>query len=89
MRLNNGSVLVNGRISEMWQNVLFWRAFAVMFFHYLAILLTMSLMLRLGWFSQVVVVTHVDDTISRPDEDSTTMFAFIRQVFYHKTLAYT
>ena len=27
--------------------------------------------------------------VNRPPEDTTTMFSFVRQMFYHKTLAYT
>jgi hypothetical protein len=38
---------------------------------------------------QIIVETKIDDNIDRPAEDSATMFAFVKQVFYHKALAYT
>ena len=51
-KINNGSVLVDGRISWEWQNIMFWRTFICMVFHYCAILLTCSLSLKLGIIKQ-------------------------------------
>ena len=84
LALTGGSVLrpepehADKRISWPRQNVLFWRSFFVLFLHYIAILMTGSLSLRLGFFSQVVVETQVDESIERPSEDSATMYAFIK-----------
>ena len=46
--LTNGSILVDGYISHTWQNILFWRTFVALILHYLAVLTTMSLSLKLG-----------------------------------------
>jgi hypothetical protein len=89
LKFSDGSVLIGGRISWDWMNILFWRSFLVLFFHYMCILLTGSLSLRLGWFEQRYIETKVDEDIERPSEDNATMFMFIKQVFYHKSLAYT
>ena len=53
--INNGSVLVNGRIPWVWQNILFWRSFLVMTLHYICILLTGSVSLKLGFVTQTNV----------------------------------
>jgi hypothetical protein len=89
LKFSDGSVLIEGKISWDWMVVLFWRSFLVLFFHYMCILLTGSLSLRLGWFEQRYIETQVDEEVERPSEDNATMFMFIKQVFYHKTLAYT
>jgi hypothetical protein len=60
-----------------------------MFMHYLCILITGSLSLKLGIFEQRYIETQIAEEVERPSEDNATMFAFIKQVFYHKTLAYT
>lgn len=39
---------MDGVISFTWQNILFWRTFVALVCHYLAILTTMSLSLKLG-----------------------------------------
>jgi len=89
VHLNNGSVLVDGNISYVWASIFFWRAFLAMFMHYQAILVLASMSLKLGIFSQANLDIIHDEVISRPPEDTTTMFSFVRQAFYHKTLAYT
>jgi hypothetical protein len=89
LKFSDGSVLIEGKISWEWMNVLFWRSFLVMYFHYMAVLLTGSLSLRLGWTEQRYIETQVEEEVERPSEDNATMFMFIKQVFYHKTLAYT
>ena len=89
LKLSNGSVLVNGEISWVWQNILFWRTFFCIVAHYIAILVTCSLCLKLGWFSNEIVDTKIEDILERPAEDSATMFSFVKQQFFHKTLAYT
>lgn len=68
---------------------MFWRTFLAIFLHYLAILATASMSLKLGWFHQRVVETKIEDILERPPEDSATMFSFVKQAFYHRTLAYT
>ena len=49
----------------------------------------MSLSLKLGVFKSKIVETRMEDILDRPSEDTATMFSFVKQVFYHKTLAYT
>jgi hypothetical protein len=70
-------------------NVMFWRTFVVLILHYLAILSTASLSLKLGVFSKLKVDSQISDILSRPPEDTATMFAFLKQQFYHRSLAYT
>jgi len=70
-------------------NVLFWRTFIVMILHYLAILSTASLSMKLGIFSKLRVDSQIQEVLSRPSEDAVTMFAFLKQQFYHRSLAYT
>ena len=89
MHINNGSVLKNGGISWTWMNILFWRAFFALVIHYLALMITCSLSLKLGWLSRREFDTQNPDVVARPPEDTVSMFAFVRQPFYHKTLAYT
>ncbi len=59
-------------------NVLFWRTFIVMILHYLAILSTASLSLKLGVFSKLRVDSQISEVLSRPPEDTATMFAFLK-----------
>jgi hypothetical protein len=82
-------VLVEGHISYPWASIFFWRAFLAIFMHYMAILVLASMSLKLGIFSQANLNIVHDEVLSRPPEDTTTMFSFVRQAFYHKTLAYT
>ncbi len=70
-------------------NALFWRTFIVMILHYLAILSTASLSMKLGVFSKLRVDSQIQEVLSRPSEDTATMFAFLKQQFYHRSLAYT
>jgi hypothetical protein len=79
--INNGSVLVNGRIPWVWQNILFWRSFLVMTLHYICILLTGSISLKLGFVTQTNVESQNPEVIDpHPnDNDTLTMFAFIKQ----------
>jgi hypothetical protein len=58
-------------------------------FHFLALLITCSLSLKLGFLSKREVDTQIQDVVVRPPEDTATMFAFVKQGFYHRTLAYT
>ena len=89
LKINNGSVLVDGVITWPWANILFWRSFICLVCHYMAILITMSLALKLGIITQQSVETQIKDIVNRPSEDTATMFSFVKQSFYHKTLAYT
>ena len=89
LNLSDGSVLLDGRITPFWMQFLFWRSFLVMFLHYVCILLTGSLALKLGIFEQRYIDTQIAEEVDRPSEDNATIFAFVKQVFYHKTLAYT
>ena len=89
MKINNGSVLVNGVITWPWANILFWRTFICLVCHYMAVLLTCSLSLKLGIVTQISVETQIKDILERPSEDTATMFSFVKQNFYHKSLAYT
>ena len=89
MRLTNGSILVNGAISYRWAAILFWRTLLTLVFHYLCILATMSLSMKLGIVTNQIVETQIEEILDRPAEDSATMFSFVKQQFYHKSLAYT
>jgi hypothetical protein len=60
-------------------NALFWRTFVVMILHYLAILSTASLSLKLGIFSKIRVDSQISEVLTRPPEDTATMFAFLKQ----------
>ena len=59
MKINNGSVLVDGKITWLWINVLFWRTFLAMVCHYMSILLMCSLSLKLGILTNVIVETKI------------------------------
>ena len=89
MHINNGSVLVDGIISYNWASILFWRTFLAITAHFLALFITFSMALKLGIFLETYVDPKMEEVLERPPEDTTTMFSFIRQMFYHKTLAYT
>lgn len=89
MHINDGSVLRQGSISWEWMNVLFWRAFLSLLLHYLALLITCSLSLKLGWLTRKQFDSQNPEVLARPPEDTISMFPFVKQPFYHKTLAYT
>ena len=57
--------------------------------HYFAILTTMSLSLKLGIMSNEIVEVQIEEIETRPAQDSATMFSFVKQQFFHKSLAYT
>jgi len=79
--INNGSVLVNGKIPYVWQNILFWRSFIVVTLHYICILLTGSISLKLGFVTQTNVESQNPEIIDpHPnDNDTLTIFPFIKQ----------
>ena len=89
MKITDGSILVDGVISYRWAAILFWRTLLTLVFHYLAILATLSLSMKLGFISNQIVETQIEEILDRPAEDSATMFSFVKQQFYHKSLAYT
>jgi len=86
--INDGSVLKDGSISWPWLNILFWRTFLVLILHYSALIIIISLHVKIR---SVGVVRNevIPDVVVRPSEDTATMFAFVKQQFYHRTLAYT
>ena len=90
LKINNGSVLVDGRLTETWALIHFWRSFFAMTLHYICILMIGSLSLKLGIFSNQEVSTKMEELegIGR-SEETATMFSFVKQQFYHKSLAYT
>ena len=55
IKLTNGSILVDGFISHRWQVILFWRTFAAIICHYICILCTMSLSMKLGVITNQIV----------------------------------
>ena len=57
--------------------------------HYLCILCTMALSLKLGIITNQIVEMQIEEILERPAEDSATMFSFVKQQFFHKSLAYT
>ena len=84
-------MLLHGRISYVWANILFWRAFLAMTLHYVAILMIGSMSLKLGIITNENIDTKMGGLSDRdrPDADTATMFSFVKQQFYHRTLAYT
>lgn len=88
MKINNGSVLVDGVITWPWQNIQFWRAFLALMTHYASILIIGSLSLKLGILTNQIVETKIEELTDRPGEDSATMFSFVKQQYFHKTMAY-
>ena len=89
IKLTNGSILVDGFITWRWQNILFWRTVVAIICHYLCILCTMALSLKLGIVTNQIVELQIEEILERPAEDSATMFSFVKQQFFHKSLAYT
>jgi hypothetical protein len=89
IKLNNGLVLVNGYISYAWLNVQFWRTFFSITLHFLSILFTHALSLKLGIFTNIETETQMENIIERPSEDSITAYSFVKQQFYYKVLAAT
>lgn len=89
MKINNGSVLVDGFITWPWANVMFWRTFLAISAGYLCVFFTVSMAMKKGWFMETYHEHKLEEVLHRPPEDTTTMFSFVRQMFYHKTLAYT
>ena len=59
LHINNGSVLVNGKLTWPWINILFWRAFLALVCHYMSILLMGSLSLKLGVITNVIIETKI------------------------------
>ena len=49
----------------------------------------MALSLKLGIVTNQIVELQIEEILDRPAEDSATMFSFVKQQFFHKTLAYT
>ena len=49
----------------------------------------MSLSLKMGIMSNEIVETQIEEIETRPAQDSATMFSFVKQQFFHKSLAYT
>ena len=89
LKLSTGSILVEGAISFKWMVILFWRGLTVIVIHYMCILTTMSVSLKLGILSNKIVELQIEEIVERPAEDSATMFSFVKQQFYQKSLAYT
>lgn len=58
--------------------ILFWRTMVTLVCHYLCILLTMSLSMRLGIISNEIVELQIEEILERPAEDSATMFSFVK-----------
>ena len=75
--INDGSVLKNGTISYAWMNALFWRTFFALILHYLALIITVSLQLKIQ-ARGVHYIEVVPDVVVRPSEDTATMFAFVK-----------
>ena len=48
LKITNGSILVNGVITYSWQMILFWRTMVTLVLHYLCILITLALSMKLG-----------------------------------------
>ena len=57
--------------------------------HYIAILMIGSLCLKLGIITNQNIDTKIEELLDRPTEETATMFSFVKQQFYHKSLAYT
>jgi len=48
-----------------------------------------SLCLKLGIITNQNIDTKIEELLDRPTEETATMFSFVKQQFYHKSLAYT
>lgn len=66
---------------------MFWRTFLALYLHMLSLLVLQAMSLKLGWFSNRLTVTHIEEIKDRPSEDTITAYSFIRQPFYHKAAA--
>ena len=61
-----------------------------MVLHYIAILMIGSISLKLGILSNQDVSSKMEDLEDLPRMDEVaTQFSFVKQQFYHKSLAYT
>ena len=59
--VDQGSILIEGKIDFKWMNIMFWRTFVAIILHYLCILGLMSLSLKLGIITNQVVETTIDE----------------------------
>lgn len=59
--MDQGSILIDGKIDFKWMNIMFWRTFVAIILHYLCILGLMSLSLKLGIITNQVVETTIDE----------------------------
>ena len=64
--INDGSILVEGHITYNQMVLNFWRAFITTLFQFTAILCTLSISIRLGFFSNKRVSTKMDEINRRP-----------------------
>ena len=80
---------MDGHIDYKWQVILFWRTLVALTCHYLCILACLSLSMKLGVISNQIVEMQIEEIPNRPTEDSATMFSFVKQQFFHKSLAYS
>eukprot|EP00347_Sterkiella_histriomuscorum_P014128 403362060 len=87
ININNGLVLVDGKITFEWMNIMFWRTFAALTLHFMSLLVIQSLSLRLGYFYNKPTVMKREDIIIRPADDNITAYSFVKQPFYHKAMA--
>jgi hypothetical protein len=87
LKINDGLTLNHGYISFTWLNIMFWRTFVALMFHFLQLLCLQSLCLKLGFLSNKTLQITRDDIKDRPPEESVTVHGFIKQPFYHKAYA--
>ena len=87
LQINDGLVLTDGRISYVWQTIMFWRTFLALYLHMLCLLVLQAMSLKLGIFSNRLTITYIEEIKDRPSEDTITAYSFIRQPFYHKAVA--
>lgn len=81
---------MDGKLTSTWALILFWRSFGAMVLHYIAILMIGSISLKLGIWTNQDVDTKNEELSDMPRMDQVaTQFSFVKQQFYHKSLAYT
>lgn len=66
---------------------MFWRTFVVIVLHFLSILFTASLCLKLGVISNVETQKEMEKIFERPSDDTVTAYSFVKQNFFYKLLA--
>ena len=84
--LSTGTILVDGKISHAWVGILYTRTILATALHFMLILFTFYVSVRLGFFSNKRVDTKFEAIETRPDEEVVSVFATFKQSFFFKML---